>query len=51
MNIDDENWKCFVNSTYSRDTAEWSVKKVKWVPLISKSDDEPPAMANMGPDL
>jgi adenylylsulfate reductase subunit A len=32
--LDDDNWKCFVNSTYDRDTAQWSVKKVPWKQLI-----------------
>ena len=34
MDLDDDNWKCFVNSTYDRDTAEWSLKKVPWKQLI-----------------
>jgi len=32
--LDDENWKCFVNSTYDRKTREWSLKKVPYVQLI-----------------
>ncbi|HEX6828857.1 MAG TPA: adenylylsulfate reductase subunit alpha, partial [Burkholderiales bacterium] len=32
--IDDENWKCFVNSTYDRKTRQWSVKKVPYVQII-----------------
>ncbi len=32
--IDDENWKCFVNSTYDRETSKWSCKKVPYVQLI-----------------
>ena len=32
--IDDENWKCFVNSTYDRGTHKWSLKKVPYVQLI-----------------
>ena len=32
--IDDENWKCFVNSRYDRDTRKWSLKKVPFVQLI-----------------
>jgi len=32
--IDDENWKCFVNSTYDRNTKKWSLKKVPYVQLI-----------------
>ena len=34
LDLDDENWKCFVNSTYDRDTNEWSLKKVEWKQLI-----------------
>jgi len=41
MNIDDENWKCFVNSTYNRDTGEWTIRKVPYVQLIKPAEDEP----------
>jgi len=32
--IDDQNWKCFVSSTYDRKTHKWSLKKVPYVQLI-----------------
>ena len=32
--VDDENWKCFVNSHYDRDTKKWTLKKVPYVQLI-----------------
>jgi adenylylsulfate reductase subunit A len=32
--IDDENWKCFVNSRYNRDTKQWDIKKVPYVQLV-----------------
>ena len=32
--IDDENWKCFVNSRYDRDSMKWELKKVPYVQLI-----------------
>jgi adenylylsulfate reductase subunit A len=32
--IDDENWKCFVNSRYDRDAKKWALKKVPYVQLI-----------------
>jgi adenylylsulfate reductase subunit A len=32
---DDENWFCFVNSTYNKETNEWSLKKVPYVKIIS----------------
>ena len=32
--IDDENWKCFVNSRYDRNSHQWSLKKVPYVQLI-----------------
>ena len=48
MRIDDENWKCFVNSTYDRDTGEWSLKKVAWQPMISFAEGEPEGMNNPG---
>ena len=34
MDLDDDEWKCFTNSIYNRDTAEWSLKKVPWKQLI-----------------
>jgi adenylylsulfate reductase subunit A len=34
--IDEQNWKCFVNSTYDRKTKQWSLKKVPHVDLVSK---------------
>jgi len=34
--IDEENWKCFVNSTYDRKSKKWSLKKVPHVDLVSK---------------
>ncbi len=34
--IDEENWKCFVNSTYDRKTKQWTLKKVPHVDLVSK---------------
>ncbi len=35
--IDEENWKCFVNSTYDRKTKEWTCKKVEHVDLVDKA--------------
>ena len=32
--IDDDNWKCFVNSRYDRDSMKWALKKVPYVQLI-----------------
>ena len=32
--IDDENWKCFSNSRYDRNTRKWSLKKVPYVQII-----------------
>ncbi len=32
--VDDENWKCFVNSRYDRDTKKWELKKVPYKQLI-----------------
>jgi len=32
--IDDENWKCFVNSKYDRNTHKWEMKKVPYVQLV-----------------
>lgn len=49
--INDDEWKCFVNSTYDRVSGEWKLKKVKWQPLISVGENEPEAMHHMGPEL
>jgi adenylylsulfate reductase subunit A len=32
--IDDDNWKCFVNSKYDRNTHKWEMKKVPYVQLV-----------------
>ncbi len=32
--IDDDNWKCFVNSHYDRSSGKWQLKKVPYVQLI-----------------
>lgn len=49
--VNDDDWKCFVNSKYDRESGEWSLKKVKWQPLIAKGDKEPEGIAHMGPKL
>jgi len=33
-NVDDENWKCFVNSTFDPKAQEWSCEKVECINLI-----------------
>ena len=48
MKIDDENWKCFVNSTYDRDTKEWNLRKVEYVQLVKPGPDEPEGIARPG---
>ncbi len=45
MQIDDDNWKCFANSTFDRHTGEWKLKKVPYVQLIKTADDEPEAIS------
>ena len=32
--IDDENWKCFSNSRYDKETKKWTLKKVPYVQII-----------------
>jgi adenylylsulfate reductase subunit A len=32
--IDDENWKCFSNSHYDKETKKWTLKKVPYVQII-----------------
>jgi len=48
LQIDDDNWKCFVNSTYNRDTGEWSLKKVPYVQMIKPAEGEPRGISNPG---
>ncbi|MBI5752309.1 MAG: adenylyl-sulfate reductase subunit alpha [Hydrogenophilales bacterium] len=35
--VDEENWKCFVNSIYDKTTHKWTVFKRKHVDLVDKS--------------
>ena len=35
MEQNDEEWFCFVNSTYNKDTNEWSLKKVPYQKIIA----------------
>jgi adenylylsulfate reductase subunit A len=51
LGIDEDNWKCFVNSTYDKNTGEWTCKKVKYVQLIKPADDEVRAMQHPGADI
>ncbi len=44
--IDDENWKCFVNSKFDRESGEWTVWKEPYVQLIKYSDEEPTGIAH-----
>jgi adenylylsulfate reductase subunit A len=32
--VDDNNWKCFVNSNYDLEKDAWTVKKVPYVQLV-----------------
>jgi len=32
--VDDENWKCFVNSTFDPDSEEWTCEKVECINII-----------------
>jgi adenylylsulfate reductase subunit A len=51
MNIDDKNWKCFVNSKYDRDTGEWTLKKVKYTQLIKPAKGEPAGISRPGTEV
>ena len=33
-NVDDENWKCFVNSTFDPETQEWKCEKVECINIV-----------------
>lgn len=35
--VDEDNWKCFVNSTYDKASQTWACKKVEHVDVIDKS--------------
>ncbi|MCW8932421.1 MAG: adenylyl-sulfate reductase subunit alpha [Gammaproteobacteria bacterium] len=35
--VDEDNWKCFVNSTYDKGTQTWTCKKVEHVDVVDKS--------------
>ena len=48
MDIDDDNWKCFVNSKYDAETGEWTFRKVPYVQLIKPADDEPEGIKHPG---
>jgi adenylylsulfate reductase subunit A len=51
MRVDDDNWKCFVNSTYDRKTGQWSLKKVKYVQMIKPGKDEPEGISHPGANV
>jgi len=51
MKLDDENWKCFVNSRYNRETGAWSLKKVRYVQMIKPADDEPEGIKRPGANV
>jgi adenylylsulfate reductase subunit A len=48
MRIDDDNWKCFVNSKYDRDTGEWKLFKVPYVQLVKPGAGEPEGISRPG---
>jgi len=35
--VDEENWKCFVNSTYDKTTQTWNCFKVEHVDVVDKT--------------
>lgn len=51
QNIDDDNWKCFVNSKFDRSTGEWTLWKEKYIQLIKYSDEEPEGMSRLGSEV
>jgi adenylylsulfate reductase subunit A len=48
LDIDDDNWKCFTNSTYDRKTGEWTLRKVPYVQMIKAVDSEPEGLHRPG---
>ena len=51
QNIDDDNWKCFVNSKFDRNTGEWTLWKEEYIQLIKYSDEEPIGMSRTGSEV
>ena len=51
QNIDDENWKCFVNSRFDRETDEWSLWKEPYVQMIKYIEEEPVGISNLGSEI
>jgi adenylylsulfate reductase subunit A len=35
MGQNDDEWFCFTNSTYNKETNEWGLKKVPYVKIIA----------------
>lgn len=46
--MDDDNWKCFVNSQYDRETGKWTLKKVPYVQLVKPGEGEPKGISHTG---
>lgn len=51
QNIDDDNWKCFVNSKFDRNTGEWKLWKEEYIQLIKYNDEEPVGMSRTGSEV
>jgi adenylylsulfate reductase subunit A len=51
LDINDDEWKCFVNSKYDRDTAEWSLWKERYSQMIKPADDEPEGLHRDGSNV
>ena len=51
QSIDDENWKCFVNSRFDRETDEWSLWKEPYVQMIKYIEEEPAGISNLGSEI
>jgi adenylylsulfate reductase subunit A len=48
LDIDDANWKCFVNSKYDASTGKWSFRKVQYAQLIKPGENEAEAVSRPG---
>jgi adenylylsulfate reductase subunit A len=48
MRIDDDHWKCFVNSSYDRKSGAWNLKKVAYKQLIKPAPGEPEGISRPG---
>ena len=45
LDVNDDQWKCFVNSRYDKETGKWDCFKVPYVQLVKPGEGEPPGIS------